>query len=74
MNWLNKLKQKTIEMASKTRTLFNDLGWPLKADTPELASWNSLSKSSTATKAETEIKVGLFSFDVIAFLEGCVTA
>ncbi len=59
---------------SSPRSLFTLFGWPLNPSTPELASWNSLSKSSTATAAQTEIKVGLFTFDVLAILEKCALA
>ena len=58
---------------SSPRVLFETLGWPLNKDTPEIASWNSLSKSSTANNPATEIKVGVFSYDVLALLEECVS-
>ena len=57
---------------SSPRQLFGAIGWPLDKNTAEIASWNSLSKSSTAINTATEIKVGLFSYDVLALLEICV--
>ena len=48
-------------------------GWPLTGQSTEIASWNSLSKGASSNAA-TNVKVGLFGYDIMALLENCVGA